>query len=965
MRFVGRAIDLRLAVYAVVALLTLAGIDAYRSLPQAVYPELSISRVDVRAELAGLSPSLVQASIARPLERELQGIPGVVQLDARSVPGAADIDVSFDPHVIAKAVALERVNSVVAQLSSELPAGTQVRVEPVGTNLFPLLSYAVSSRRMNLMALREYVEYDLKPQLIGTPGVALVDVLGGQVREIHVNVDPQLLAARGLGLAAVREAIAQTNTISAVGFAVDGFRRWTLLASGIAHDAAQVAAIPLEGAAGEPLTVGAIANVGTGAAPSIIRAGTASGPAVILNVYAQPGTSFTGVASAVAARLKSALAGRPDVVLATYYDPASLVASAVASLRDAILVGFVLSALVLLFFLRSWRSAAVAGAIIPIVIVIAFGAMSLLGQGLNLMTLGGLAMGVGLIIDDAIVVVENVDRHLGDGGTRRAAVETAVAEIAGPMITSTLTTIVVFAPLSLLTGVAGAFFRALAITLTVALVLSLVLAFVLTPNLALRFLRPSPEGERRAIAPLLRRYQSLLRAALARRTFVWIAAALVLAATALMALNLGTDFLPALDEGAFEMTYYFPPGSTLARTRAATHHIEQILQADPAIATSADLTGHSMTLENTDTPQGQNGATIRATLVPRNRRAPILAVISRLEDRIRDAYPQITLSTRQLLADMLSDLSNELAPIEIRVFGPQQAVLVPLASEVARRIGTVPGISDVGSGVLLHDPGIVVRARPDDAGLGLTPAQLAADEESIFGGSVVSEVIRNPLTIPIRVRYDLPAELPVSRLVGIPLVTPSGTVEPLGTLATFERTAPQSEINELNGRQYLPVTAQISGTNLGAVVAGMRRALRQLDVPAGYSLQIAGSYALQQRSFAEFARTIALSTILVFLVMLVQFRSLAQPLAIVAAIPLSLFGAALLLFATGLTLNVSSLMGVILLIGLVVKNGILLLEYAARRERAGLGTIEALAGAAAVRFRPIVMTTATALLGMV
>ncbi|HET9097738.1 MAG TPA: efflux RND transporter permease subunit [Candidatus Baltobacteraceae bacterium] len=963
MKLAGWAIRFRLPIYAIVAITAIAGIVSFSRLPQAVYPNLNISRIEIRAESADLSPTLVQASLTRPIERELQSLPGIVQMKALSTQGAADISVTFDPHVLTSAQALQRASGTVDAIRSTLPGDAAVRVQPVGTTLFPLIGYALHSDRLSPTQLREAAEYDIKPQLVGVPGVSAVSVLGGGIREYQVDVDPAALAARGVTLAGVRDAIAQTNTVNVVGHTDNAYVRSTIIATGMARDASDISAIPIAVKNGVPIAVGSVATVREAPAPGIIRAGTIRGPAVIVNVYAQPGASFTAVASRVHAKLGAALRDFPGITSTVFFDPASLVGEAISSLRDAILIGFALSSLVLFYFLRTWRSALVAGAVIPLTIVISLGLMNVMGQGLNLMTLGGLAIGVGLIIDDAIVVVENIDRHLSSLGNRQQAVERAVGEIIAPMTTSTLTTIVVFAPLSLLSGVPGAFFRALSLTLTVALILSLALALVFTPSLALAMLEPG-ESEQRIMRRPMQFFERALAAALARRRLMWGAAAAVFVLTIVTAANLGTDFLPSLDEGAFEMTYYLPPGTTLAETRRVTAQIERILHADPAIRTSADLTGHSMTMENTDTPQGQNGATIRATLVPRSQRPNIHTVIDDLQDRIQKAVPDIQLSSRQLLSDMLSDLSNELAPIEIRVYGPQQAALIPIATQIAQRIDGVPGVSGAFSGVVYHNPALLLRAKPSIASLGITPSQLTKDEETMLQGTVVSTVIRNPLTIPVRVRYDLPADPALSDIENAPYVTSTGAAEPLSRLVSVERAAPASDISELNGRQYLAVTAQMSGSNLGAIVGQIKRRLASMTLPPGYFAEIAGSYELQQQSFAQFAATILLSMLLVFLVMLFQFRSLVQPLAILMAIPLSGFGAALLLFVTRSTLNVASLMGLILLVGLIVKNGILLLEYTLRAQRQGYSTQAALLAGGRVRFRPIVMTTLTALLGM-
>ncbi len=951
------------ALYALVAVLVIAGVVAVLHLPEQVYPTLSFSRVLVLAQNGDLAPSLVQASIAHPLEQQLAAVLGVQQVVANSTQGAAAISITFDPSVADINVALQRVSTAVSSVQSSLPKGTDVVIQQVDPNLFPVLGYALSSNRLNSMRLREAAQYQVRPQLLGLPGVSFVTVAGGDVREYLVSVDPRRLAARRITVDQVTAAIAQTNTVTSVGHTDNHYVRSTILAMGQAHSANDIANIPVTTQGGTSITVGMLAAVVESPAPPLWSTSSAGHSAVIVNVFAQHGASFVGVAQTVAAAMQQITAKTPNIQSALFWNQGLLVSDAIGSLRDAILIGLALSTLVLYFFLRNWASTIVAAVVIPLSIVIAFAIMAPLHQGLNLMTLGGLAVGVGLIIDDAIVVVENVYRHLNAGEHGRATIVAALGEIAAPMISSTLTTIVVFAPLSLLSGVAGAFFKALATTLAVALVISLILALLFTPNVAAQFLKVQHERRNAFVDAVQRRYEPLLRWALMRRWAVLLGGTAILIVTVILGTHLGTDFLPSLDEGAFELNFRLPAGTTLAESRRVAGQIEDIVRRDPAIATEATIVG--LTFATVDVPAGVNAGTLRATLKTKPQRAPIGTVMARIGDRIHEVAPIAQVSSKQLLADMLNDLSNAPAPIEIRVFGPQQATLVPIATDIASRISSVPGVSGAFSGVILHNPSVVVRANPTAGAFGATPAQLATAEAVAYGGAVVSSVIQNPITIPVRVRYDLPLDPTLTQVENAPFVTATGDIQPLSRLATFLQGPPQSEINELNSRQYLSVTAQLSGSNLGAVVAGIKQQLVGLTLPPGYTTEIAGAYALQNQSFGQFGFALLLSVALVFLVMLVQFRSFLQPLAILATIPLALFGAVLALFLTKISLNVSSLMGLILLVGLVVKNGILLLEYAHRREEQSEGVREALVYAARVRLRPILMTTLTALLGMV
>ncbi len=948
------------AVYVLVVVFFLAGLYAVAKLPEQVYPTLSFSRVLVVAENGDLAPSLVQSSIARPLEQQLASLLGAQQIVANSTQGAAAISITFDPKAANINVALQRVSTAVATIQSRLPKNTDITIQQVDPSLFPVMGYALSSDSVSRTQLRELAQYQVKPQLLGLTGVSSVSVLGGGVREYLVSVDPVKLAAHGITLDKLTAAIAQTNTITSVGQTDNHYIRSTLLATGQAHTPQDIADIPVTSQGGVPITVGTLAAVIQAPAPPVWATRADGKPAVIVNVFAQPGASFVNVAKVVSSVMGAI--HLKDVTVSRFWNQAVLVSNAIAALRDAILIGLVLSTLVLFFFLRNWPLTVVAASVIPLSIVMTFAFMAPLHQGLNLMTLGGLAVGVGLIIDDAIVVVENIYRQLNRGENRSSAVAVAVSEVAAPMISSTLTTIVVFAPLGLLSGVAGAFFRALAITLSIALILSLLLALGFTPSIAQQFLHATGEEKNTFVMWVHRRYQPVLRRALLHRKAIVTLALIIMAITALLGTRLGTDFMPRLDEGAFETEFRLPPGTTLAETEAVAQRIESVVRRDPAVRSDALTVGLSMAI--TDVPGGTNAGILRATLTPKSQRAPITQVMSRIAQRVSQVAPNVQFTSKQLLEDMLNELSNAPAPIEIRVFGPEQSVLIATATDVASRITSVPGVIGAFNGAVFHNPNVVLAAAPGISAFGVTPSDLSTDEAVAFGGDVVSQVIANPLTIPVRVRYNLPLNPTLAQVAGVPIVTPSGGVQPLSRLATLQEAPPQSEINELNGRQYLGVTAQLGVSNLGAVVSGIRDRLQKVALPSGYTTQIAGAYALQNESFSQFALAIALSSTLVFLVMVFQFRSFFQPLAIIATIPLALFGAVLALFITRISLNVSSLMGVILLVGLVVKNGILLLEYASRRERLGEPVVESLVYAARVRLRPIVMTTLTALLGM-
>lgn len=499
------------ALYALVAILCIWGVVAVRQLPQQVFPTLTFSRVLVVAENGDLAPSLVQSSITKPLEERLASAPGVKLVTANSTQGASAISVTFDPNVADANLALQRVSAIVAATQGSLPKDTHVSSQQIDPSLFPVIGYGLASRKRDGMSLREFAQYTVRPQLLGLSGIAAANVLAGDVREYLVSVDPRRLATFGVTVAQVTSAIAATNTIVSVGHSDNRFVRSTLLASGQAHSASDIAGIVVSTQGGTPVTIGSLAAVVEAAAPPAWAGSIDGKDGVLLSVFAQKGANFVGVASAVATVVDRIASANRDVAFTRYWNQGKLVEAAISSLQEAILIGLGLSTLVLFFFLRNWSATAVAALVIPLTIAMTFGFMALLGQGLNLMTLGGLAIGVGLVIDDAIVVVENVFRRVVGGRSDRETIASAIEEIAIPMISSTITTIVVFAPLSLLSGVTGAFFRALATTLTIALIMSLVLALIFTPNVVIQFLRVKRERHNPVVEWAERRYQPLLR----------------------------------------------------------------------------------------------------------------------------------------------------------------------------------------------------------------------------------------------------------------------------------------------------------------------------------------------------------------------------------------------------------------------------------------------------------------------
>jgi CzcA family heavy metal efflux pump len=970
MMFANFALRNARGIFFTLVVLVMLGLASVGSLPMSIYPRVAFARVVVVAQNGEMTPRQVQQNITRPIEQAVSTVLGVQLVQVTSEQGASQVSITFNPGIDVN-LDLQRVNAALQTVNGSLPPGTDVAAQVVLPNIFPVLGYVVNVPGESLADIRTITEYRLRPLLTGLPGIAQVRTVGGRLREYWVSVDPSESAALRIPTETIENAIAANNRIASVGHFNAFAQRQIILVSGAPRMPADIASIVVDNRNGTPITVGQVASVHDALEPKTSIVSANGRDAVLLTVYAQPNSNVVQIAREAGAVLdRAALQLGSGATITPYWNQATLVDAAVKNLRDAIFIGALLAVAVMWFFLGSLRSTLIAAAVIPLVIGITFLFMRLTGQGLNLMTLGGLAIGVGLIIVDAIFVVENIWRHLQLGEERITAVRLAMNEIAAPMIGSTVTTIVVFAPMALLSGVTGAFFVALSITLAIALTLSLLFALYVTPLFAIYFLKPAPAkrpsrsiGER-FMSRLLSVYEPALHWMLRHRKMAYGVTAAVLAVTLLLASRLGTDFMPSMDEGAFELNFSMPPGTSLEETDRALESIENVLHSNSNVVGFGALTGLD---PSGFFPAPQNVGDIRATMLPRDRRSGGAdQIFDSLRAQIAARVPIMRFTITQILQDLLNDLSNTPATIEVKIFGNDQHELMNLARQVDGRIRTIPGIVDDFNGIVYSDPNTLVQLRPyEGSRAGFTPQTFSNAVQAGFNGIVVTSIPNLPVQIPVRVRYNVPWTQNAGDLLSMPIVAPSGNTYTLGALANVVPAGLSTELTEENLRPLIRVTASVSGRDLGGVVRDVKSALSTLRIPPGFDIVYGGRYALQRTSFIEFAMAIGIAILLVFATMIFEFRNYRIPLVVISSVPLSLFGVVIALWITRIPLNVSSFMGIILLVGGVVKNGILLFDEVAVLRRRGLSVEEQMVEAGRMRMRPIVMTTLTSMLGVV
>jgi CzcA family heavy metal efflux pump len=952
--------------------LTIAGLYLATQIPISVFPETNFPRVVIGVDNGVMPVEQMQVTITKPIEDAVNSVPGLATVRSTTSRGSAEVSLFFTWGVDMYRT-LQLVDAALSQVQQTLPATVKITTTKLTFATFPILGYSLTSDTMSQTALWEMATYELKPPLNRTEGVSMVTVQGGKIPEYHLVPDMARMEASGVTITDLSNAVNASNIVDSPGLYEANHQLILGLVGAQVHNAHELSQLVVKTtSSGAPVRVADVAAVETAVMP-VYTVVTANGkPAVLLNITRQPDSNTVAVADAVSkevAQLRTKLP--PGVRLEPYYNQSELVRESIGSVRDAILIGLVLACVILFLFLRDWSSALIAGLVIPVTVAVTFVFLKIIGQSFNLMTLGGLAAAIGLVIDDAIVVVENIALHRDSGETRVQAVRKALAEVTRPLIGSTITPVVVFLPLIAVTGVTGSFFRALAVTMTAALLTSLLLALTWTPALSMTLLRERRNAKRkqhgedgRVLGRVLRWHERALGWSLARpRVLALICAALV-AGTWFGYKQLGSDLLPAMDEGGFVLDYIMPAGSSLTETDRVLTHVEQILRATPEVETTSRRTGLQMGFAAV-TEANTGDITVK---LKSKRNRGIDAVMEDVRQQIRKTEPELDVEFTQVLQDMIGDLSNAPEPIQIKIFSPDAALLEKLGPQVGDAIGKVSGVVDVENGIenTISGPATNFQVNPTVADrLGFTPAEVAEDATSILDGvAATSPLIANGRPYTIRVRMPDDTRTSLDAIQNTVFNSATGKLASLGSLAAIEQLPPQNEIHRENLQQLVVVTGRLEGSDLGTAIKKVQQAVEEMHLPPSVRVEYGGTYQEQQQSFHELLRVLLLALALVFGVLLAEFRNFAAPLAILTSSVLSIFGVVFALLITGTDFNVASFMGLIMIIGIVAKNGILLLDADETYRAEGVAPREAMLHAAQRRLRPIVMTAMAAICGM-
>ncbi|MCX6545757.1 MAG: efflux RND transporter permease subunit [Acidobacteria bacterium] len=948
--------------------LCLGGGYAAFHIPSSVFPQTNFPRVVILVDNGVMPADEMMATITRPIEESMKDIPGSVTVRSATGRGSAEISVFFTWSVDMTQSELY-VLSRLSQIRSTLPPSATTAVFRLTFSAFPIVGVSLTSPTRSTTALWETARYNLKLRFLQIPGVARVDLVGGRTPEFHVIVDPVRLQAAGIGLTQITEALTKNNLVAPTGMHEENHTLYLAVVDGRLHGAGDIENLVVAVVSGTPIRVRDVARVERGPEP-VFNVVTADGVnAVLLNIRSQPDGSTLDIASRLREELQALKRELPpDMKLAFFYDQSVIVSESVRSVWEAIAFGLILSIVIIYLFLKNWGTTLVATLVIPITVLITLVAMKMMGLTFNLMTLGGIAAAIGLVIDDAIVVVEAIHAKLMSGLKTTDAVQEAIREIVRPLVGSTLTPVVVFIPLAFLDGITGVFFRALALTMVVSLLTSLVLAVTLTPSLATWLVRRRPhavEGHDVEEGGFLFRrvihvYEKAVRLALRHQWLTASVCAIVLAGGAGLYSQLESEFLPPMDEGGFVIDYFTPPGTSLSETHRQLVQAEAILVKTPEVESYSRRTGARLALSIAEPNTGD----FLVKLKP-DRTRKTDEVISELRQKFNTELPGVNWEFPGILGDLIGDLMWAPKPIEIKLFSTDTAFLKQHAPEIEAQLKKIRGVVDSFDGLVYAGSSISLKVRQADAArFGLTADDIATSVNIAMLGETASTVLEGDRVVGVRVKID-PSRLDrLAVLKELPIRAPDGSEIRLSQVVDVVEEPGQLELRREDLRQNVAVTARLEGRDLGSAMAEIRETLgRQTSLPPG-TIEYGGLYQQQQESFRNLLIVLGMAIVLVFTVLLVEFRSFLEPLAIVIGAVLAMFGTILALWLTGTSLNVVSFLGAIIGVGIVAKNGILMLDFVEQLVASGQPLQEALVQSGRRRLRPVLMTSMAAAMGM-
>ncbi len=940
----------------------LGGLYFYGQLKTALFPDITFPKIKIIAD-AGLQPvDKMMLTVTKPLENAIKQVPDLQTIRSTTSRGSCEISAFMDWGANID-LAQQRIESQIAQVSNSLPAGVQVTVAKMNPSILPILGYSLETGgKLSPIEVRQLAMYTVKPFLSQVPGVSEVRVIGGKQKEYWLTLNVSKMSSLGITPDILSTALGQTNFIRSNGYLSDYHMLYLTVTDATVKALDQLKQLVVSNNGKRIVLLGDIAEVSVQPGVEYTKINANGRENLLIAVIKQPNANLIDLSDQMekkAAELQKLLP--KGVRMKPYYIQADFVKDSVKSVTDSLWIGLALAILVSIIFLRSLKASATILITIPITIGLTLIVVYSIGYTFNIMTLGAIAASIGLIIDDAIVVVEQVQRTHEEYplAASRELVTKAIRYLLPAMVGSSLSTIVIFIPFLMMSGVAGAYFKVLTNTMIITLVCSFFVTWIGLPVIYLLLSRKRAVNRKATTAHVVKQ-QRWVGFFIHKPYVSLIIIAGFAAAIYFILPQLETGFLPEMDEGSIVLDYTSPPGTSLQETDRMLQQVEKIIVAEPEVASYSRRTGTQMGFFITEPNTGDYLIQLK-----KSREKSTDEVIEDIRKKIESSQPALRVDFGQVIGDMLGDLMTSVQPISIKIFGNDINRLHALATQVADRIKKVDGTADVFDGIVIAGPSVSVE--PDYSKLaqyGLTPAQLQTQVQTRLEGNVVGSIPEKEQLTDIRMVYPNSRIASVNDLQQMQIFLPSGKLNPIGQLAKISVNPGDAEINRENLQSMIEVTARLEGRDLGSVMKDIQETVgKDIVLPQGYHIGYGGAYADQQQSFRELLMILITSSLLVFTVILFLFRDFWVALTIVLLSVLGIAGSYAALYLTHTPLNVGSYTGLIMIVGIIGENAIFtFLQFRDVMEEKGVD--EGVVYAVSHRLRPKLMTAIGAIIAL-
>lgn len=947
----------------VLALIILGGIFTYTKLQTSLFPEITFPKIKIIAD-AGLQPvDKMMVTVTRPLEFAIKKIPDLTDIRSTTSRGSCEISAFIDWKANVD-LSQQRIESRIAEIRNTLPPDVSITVEKMNPSILPVMGYSLESHQLSPIALKQLALYTIQPYLSQVPGVSEIRVIGGKTKEYWIQLDLQKMSTLGITPEAINTALSQTNFIKSNGYLSDYRHLYLTITNASVQSLDQLKNVVLSNNGKRVVQLQDIADIQVKEAVEYIKVNANGKESVLIAVVKQPNSNLIDVSKAMEQKIAGLKNLLPkDVTLKPYYIQADFVNNAVRSVTDSLWIGLLLAIIVAIIFLRSFKASATILLTIPVTLAATLIVLYVVGYTLNIMTLGAIAAAIGLIIDDAIVVVEQIHRSHEEHPAEefKVVVQKAIHYLFHAMVGSSLSTIVIFIPFILMSGVAGAYFNVLTNTMIITLVCSFFVTWLGLPVIYLLFSKKKKEKKlTQKEKPHFVKKQQWVLFFIRRPWISFIFVAVLILSIVLILPQLETGFLPQMDEGTIVMDYTSRPGTSLEETNTELQQVEKIITSTPEVSAYSRRTGTQMGFFITEPNTGDYEIQLK-----NNRTKTTDEVINEIRKKVEASQPALRIDFGQVISDMLGDLMTSVQPIEIKIFGDDLQKIKELSTQVGNVVQNVKGTADVFNGITIAGPSVTVI--PDYnrlAQFGITPANLQYQLQTSLEGNVVGNIFENNRIYAVRLVYPGSKKMSVEDIKKLQIASPDGRLKPISELADVQISEGDAEIQRENLQSMGVVSARLENRDLGSTMKEIKRKISsEIRLPQGYHIEYGGSYAQQQQSFTELLMILIASSLLVFGTILFLFKDVKVALAILMISVLGISGSYIALFLTHTPLNVGSYTGLIMIVGIIGENSIF--TFLQFRENLALQSVdESVEYAISTRLRPKLMTALGAIIAL-